>query len=200
MTGIHRSTRRLLLALAISWYCASPAGTGEIRKSPYAGEHARPIKSLSADDLAELGRGGGWGLAKAAELNGMPGPAHLLELRDEIPLAADQVAAIAAIFEQMRAEAIARGQRLVTAEQALEAAFVSRTVNERSLQTLLSEIGRARTALRHTHLAAHVETLPLLTESQIARYDLLQGYADDPCANPPKGHDSEMWRKHNGCK
>ncbi len=193
------SARRLLPALAIALCCASPVGAAETHKSPYAGEHTRPIKSLSADDLAELGRGGGWGLARAAELNGMPGPAHLLELKDEIPLAADQVTTIGAIFERMRAEAIAGGERLVAAERALEAAFAGRTVNQRSLQTLLSEVGRARTSLRFTHLAAHLETLPLLTETQIARYNVLRGYADDPCASPPKGHDAEMWRKHNGC-
>ena len=199
MFRTHPSARRLLPALAIALCCASPAGAAETHKSPYAGEHTRPIKSLSADDLAELGRGGGWGLARAAELNGMPGPAHLLELKDEIPLAADQVTTIAAIFERMRAEAIAGGQRLVAAERALEAAFAGRTVNERSLQTLLSEVSRARTSLRFTHLAAHLETLPLLTDSQIARYNVLRGYAGDPCASPPKGHDAEMWRKHNGC-
>ena len=199
MFRTHPSARRLLPAFAIALCCASPAGAAETHKSPYAGEQTRPIKSLSADDLAELGRGGGWGLARAAELNGMPGPAHLLELKDEIPLAADQVTTIAAIFERMRAEAIAGGQRLVAAERALEAAFAGRTVNERSLQTLLSEVGRARTSLRFTHLAAHLETLPLLTETQIARYNVLRGYAGDPCASPPKGHDAEMWRKHNGC-
>lgn len=199
MYRTRRSARHLLSVLAVAWYCASPAGAAETHKSPYAGEHTRPIKSLSADDLAELGRGGGWGLARAAELNGMPGPAHLLELKDELPLAGDQVAAIVAIFERMRAEAIAGGQRLVSAERALEAAFAGRTVDERSLRTLLSEVGWARTSLRFTHLAAHLETLPLLTESQIARYNVLRGYAGDPCASPPKGHDAEMWRKHNGC-
>ena len=49
--------------------------------SPYAGQESRRIKSLSEQDIAELRAGRGWGLAKAAELNGMPGPAHLLELR-----------------------------------------------------------------------------------------------------------------------
>ena len=36
--------------------------------SDYSGEEKQAIKSLSADDIAELKRGGGWGLAKAAEL------------------------------------------------------------------------------------------------------------------------------------
>ena len=54
-------------------------------------------------------------------------------------------------------------------------------------------------ALRYVHLAAHLKTLPLLTHDQIARYNVLRGYAGDPCANPPEGHDLSMWRKHNGC-
>lgn len=48
--------------------------------SPYSGFEAREIKSLSEQDIEELRRGGGWGLALPAELNGRPGPAHLLEL------------------------------------------------------------------------------------------------------------------------
>src|SRR5436309_2806011 len=77
---------------------------------PYAGQDAREIKSLSAEDIAELRRGGGWGFAKAAELNGMPGPAHLLDLKDQIGLDPDQVAAIQAIFDKMRTSAILEGE------------------------------------------------------------------------------------------
>jgi hypothetical protein len=52
-------------------------------KSKYAGEEKREIKSLSATDIEELQNGKGWGLAKAAELNGIPGPVHLLEMKEE---------------------------------------------------------------------------------------------------------------------
>ena len=55
-------------------------------KSKYAGEEKREIKSLSETDIEELKNGQGWGLAKAAELNGVPGPAHLLEMKNEIDL------------------------------------------------------------------------------------------------------------------
>ena len=55
-------------------------------KSKYAGEEKREIKSLSETDIEELKNGKGWGLAKAAELNGVPGPAHLLEMKNEIDL------------------------------------------------------------------------------------------------------------------
>ena len=50
-------------------------------KSKYAGEEEREIKSLSDSDIEELQNGKGWGLAKAAELNGVPGPVHLLDMK-----------------------------------------------------------------------------------------------------------------------
>ena len=39
----------------------------ETYTSKYVGEENRKIKSLSPDDVEELKKGGGWGLAKAAE-------------------------------------------------------------------------------------------------------------------------------------
>ena len=51
--------------------------------SPYAGQEAREIPTLSEEDIRQLQDGEGWGLAKAAELNGVPGPAHLLEIADQ---------------------------------------------------------------------------------------------------------------------
>ena len=199
-----RTMRHAAIAIIAAILAATSFATGSAADtpatiSPYAGQENRPIKSLSAEALAELRRGGGWGLARAAELNGMPGPAHLLELKDRIPLTAGQATAISAIFTDMRAAAIAEGDRLISREEALETAFRNGSVTDRSLQEMLSEIGRARTALRYVHLAAHLKTLPLLTPVQIARYNVLRGYADDPCANPPEGHDASMWRKHNGC-
>ena len=54
------------------------------QKSKYFGQETREIKSLSESDIEELKNGRGWGLAKAAELNGVPGPVHLLEMQKEI--------------------------------------------------------------------------------------------------------------------
>ena len=167
--------------------------------SPYAGEQAREIASLSADDLAELAEGGGWGLARAAELNGVPGPAHLLELADEIGLDAGQRSAIATIRDNMRADAIAAGERFVAAERALDEAFTGAVPDVTTLERLVRNVGTARAELRLVHLAAHLRTTPLLTGEQIERYNVLRGYADDPCDAVPEGHDPEMWRRHNGC-
>jgi hypothetical protein len=170
-----------------------------VAPSPYAGQESRAIKGLSQDDVAELRRGGGWGLAKAAELNGMPGPIHLLELKREVALTAGQVAAIEAILERMRADAIAEGERLIARERALEEAFQARTVTEQSLRHMLGEIGASRSALRYVHLAAHLKASALLSAEQVARYNALRGYGARPCAAVPPGHDPALWRKHNGC-
>lgn len=70
-------------------------------------------------------RGGGWGLALAAELNGVPGPTHLMELADEIELEDHQQKAINDIYERMRTRAIEAGERFIEAEASLEAAFQS---------------------------------------------------------------------------
>jgi hypothetical protein len=52
------------------------------RHSPYAGSHTRDIKALSAQEAADLRAGRGMGLALATELNGYPGPLHVLELAE----------------------------------------------------------------------------------------------------------------------
>ena len=84
-------TNTFLLALAICLPFSTLAQHNHGAQTPYAGMQNRAIKSLSDNDIHELRRGGGWGLALSAELNGMPGPAHLLELKDQIPLTSDQV-------------------------------------------------------------------------------------------------------------
>jgi len=62
--------KTLILALAV----IGLSGAALAQHSEYSGDEDRAIKSLSADDIEELRRGGGWGFARAAELNGVPGP------------------------------------------------------------------------------------------------------------------------------
>lgn len=168
--------------------------------APYAGFETREIKSLSEQDIEELRRGGGWGLALPAELNGRPGPAHLLELEEELNLSASQVEAISAIYEQMRTAAVAAGERFIAAEAALSDAFAGSDLSEEKLRDLLAEAAEARAELRFIHLSRHLSTPELLSDAQIQRYNVLRGYADDPCETVPDGHDPEMWRRHNGCE
>jgi len=194
------SLRTLFLGLALAITPAiTHAQDHSGHTSPYAGFEDREIKSLSDTDIDELRRGGGWGLALAAELNGVPGPAHLLELRDEIPLSAEQVSAIQTIFDEMQAEAIEAGARLIEAEEAIEAAFRDGELDDERLRSLIAQAEAARAEIRFIHLSRHLSTPPLLSEAQIVRYNALRGYGSDPCANVPEGHDAEMWRRHNNC-
>lgn len=189
----------------ISGLCAAlilaggPVAAETEHTSKYSGEENREIKSLSSEDIQELRRGGGWGLAKAAELNGIPGPAHLLELQDEIPLTSEQVSLISDIYETMRARAVREGEILITLEQELETLFREDVLSRSNLKAKLDQIAQARGNLRFTHLATHLETPGLLSPAQITRYNELRGYAKSSCAEPPKGHDATLWRKHNGC-
>ena len=195
--------KRLLLVLPVLMFgfTAHASETGHSHVSKYTGQENRLIKSLSSDDISELRRGGGWGLAKAAELNGVPGPAHLLEMKDKIPLDDEQVSAISDLYEQMKIQAIDQGERLITLEQELESHFQNRTITDAVLRSSLDAIAETRKRLRYIHLATHLKTPEILSEDQIKKYNALRGYSNpDPCANIPEGHDAEMWRKHNGCE
>ena len=189
-----------ILALLLSGLAAEASGHPRSHRSEYAGQESREIKSLSAADIAELKRGAGWGLAKAAELNGVPGPLHLLEMKEEVGLDDAQRAAIRAIYRRMKGRAIRHGERLIELERRLGSGFRNRTITDALLRASLGAIAETKRELRYAHLAAHMETLKILTERQVQTYNALRGYADsDPCANVPEGHNAAMWRRHHGC-
>lgn len=176
----------ILVATCPLGACAQHAAGGPVpHAGPYAGLEVRPVAALSAEDVESLLAGRGMGYALSAELNGHPGPLHLLELAPELALTEAQVAAIAAIRDRMAAEARAQGASLVEAERAIDAAFEAGGLDRAELAGLVAEAGRIEAGLRTTHLAAHLEVLPLLTAGQVAAYDRLRGYAAAP---PPHEH------------
>lgn len=177
------------------------AATPHTFQSDYVGQEKRQIKTLSKDDIHDLQNGNGWGLAKAAELNGVPGPRHLLDMQGDIGLTAGQASRIEEIYSDMKAQAIPLGNKLIEAERALNLAFAKREIDDQKLIKLLDNISSVRKQLRYTHLAAHLQTMPVLKEEQVSLYNELRGYGkDDPCENIPPGHDPAMWRRHNNCE
>ena len=193
--------RILLLTVAAMLLPLSSFGAShDSHRSEYAGQENREIKSLSESDIEELRNGSGWGLALAAELNGVPGPVHLLEMKKEIGLSPEQIEKIEALFEQMRGQAIELGNTLIERERELNTQFAQGTINEESLHKLLGQIAQARSQLRFVHLSTHLKTPGIVTAEQIKLYNDLRGYsADDPCKNIPAGHNPEMWKKHHNC-
>ena len=145
-------------------------------QTPYAGMQARSVKALSDQQIADLGAGRGMGLALAAELNGYPGPSHVLELADKLELSADQRASVQRLFDSMKAEAMPVGSKLIAQEADLDKQFADRTVTPESLKTTTAAIAATQGALRETHLKYHLSTGSILTASQLTKYAELRGY------------------------
>lgn len=164
----------------------SQAGNAQ-HGGPYAGQEVREVASLSPTDLAALRAGHGWGLALPAELNGFPGPLHVLELAEKLELTAEQKGRVTEIFDRMRGEAIAAGQAYVAAEAALDQAFRSGTMDRAELTARLFAAASARARLREAHLAAHLETTSVLNQHQLHVYQFERGYGG-PLAEK-LGHD-----------
>jgi Spy/CpxP family protein refolding chaperone len=160
--------------------------------SPYAGQQSREIKALSDSEIDDLANARGMGLAKAGELNGYPGPIHVLDLGAELGLTPDQRAALAAIKDRMSAAAKPLGSEIIARERTLDQQFAAGRITKPELAALTTEIGALQARLRAVHLAAHLETKELLTAAQIARYNALRGYGGSsapPSHGQHSGHD-----------
>ncbi len=147
--------------------------------TPHAGQETRAVKALSEEEARDLASGSGMGLAKAAELNGYPGPRHVLDLAKELALTADQARAIQEVHGRMNGEAVAVGGAILEREQALDRLFATRAIDEVKLAALTGEIGGLSGRLRAAHLKAHLETTALLDRRQVHLYGQLRGYGAD---------------------
>lgn len=160
----------------VSSSSATDTNNPEHRPAAYAGQQQRDIKSLSAQDQQAYAQGQGHGFAKAAELNGYPGPLHVLELAAELGLDDQQRRQSEALMARHRSEARRLGQELIDAERALDQAFASRSVDADALQQLTQDAGLKHARLRAEHLRTHLSQTALMTPQQIARYNSLRGY------------------------
>jgi len=145
-------------------------------QSPYAGFQSRQIKAMAPEQLADLRAGRGMGLALAGEMNGYPGPAHVLELSDKLHLTSEQRDRIRRLFDAMKAEAIPVGERLIEQEGELDREFAERKITPLKLAELTARIGDVQGRLRAIHLKYHLTTAELLSPEQKSRYAELRGY------------------------
>ena len=177
--------------IRLDWMAVIPlvllwGGWGQAAESTGAGSGSHPtpvtLRSLSAEEVRALQEGEGMGLARQAELNGHPGPAHVLEAaRDgKLKVYAEQRQAIERIHARVKAEAQALGEDILTLEVQLEASFRSGRIGEGDLVRLVEEIGRKHAALRLVHLRAHLLTATLLRPEQIEEYYQLRGLPAEP--------------------
>ncbi len=184
---------RLILMLALAAYAVlQNQGNGQSHHgghhngaaaSPYAAFEQPQIKALSDQQIADLRAGRGMGLALTAELNGYPGPLHVLELADALDLTEEQRNLTNALIDAMRSETIMIGERVIRHEATLDSAFAHRTITPGMLLDSVRSAATAQGELRAAHLRYHLTMSELLQPDQIARYMSLRGYGPRP-SNP----------------
>lgn len=154
------------------------AGHGAPAAAGYTSLGDREIKALSDEELEGLLQGEGLGFALTAELNGIPGPLHILELAEPLGLTTEQREAVQRIFSGMREETRRLGAELVEVERMLDRRFAHRHIDADVVRELTGQIGELRGKIRAVHLIAHLDVDPLLTEEQRTAYRVLRGYED----------------------
>lgn len=174
-----RSTRSslgscLFLGLAL---CLAPVVLSHAQEAPYAELAGREIKALSKEQIDDYLEGRGMGLALAAELNGYPGPRHVLELAQQLGISLSQRAATEEIIEVMRTQAVRLGGEIIAREKQLDERFAAGRIDAATLVVLSEEIGQLQGRLRGVHLHAHLEMMRVLNQRQRDRYLALRGYS-----------------------
>ena len=147
--------------------------------SPYAGQELRDIKSLSDSDIQSLQNGTGeafGGMAKLAELNGYPGPRHVLDMASELRLTDGQRVEIERIYQNMSNNAKSVGAAIIAVEQDMDGAFANKTITRENLKLLLDKSADLYAQLRFAHLSAHLDTIQMLTIEQVQMYNMMRGY------------------------
>lgn len=152
-------------------HAANPAN-----HQPYAGLESRAIKALSDADMVDLQAGKGMGLALAAELNGYPGPVHVLAFADALGLDSAQRAATERAYADMQSAAVAHGTELIAAEKQLDRLFAHKHATPAAVQKLTAQAAEIRGQLRATHLSYHLTMAEILRPEQIRKYEELRGY------------------------
>jgi hypothetical protein len=166
----------LILSVHFPVHAQQTPGAHAGPTSPYAGQQSRAIKALSPEELKAYTEGMGFGFAKAAELNGYPGPMHTLELAAELGLSDAQRSQTQDLLARHKAQARRIGAELIESERALDQTFANRSIDEKTLARLTAASGEKLAQLRAAHLQTHLTQAALLTPQQIERYQVLRGY------------------------
>jgi len=167
---------RVALGLALALLTGAVGGASQ---SPYSSIQGREIKALSPEQIDGYETGQGMSLALAAELNGYPGPKHVLELEAELGLTEDQLRSTETIFKEMKESAEDLGHRIVEHERKLDRLFATHVIDGDVLGSQTQQIALLQGRLRTIHLQAHLEMMEVLNEDQVARYIELRGYHAD---------------------
>jgi Spy/CpxP family protein refolding chaperone len=143
---------------------------------PMHAEHMK-ISTLSETQVSDYLAGAGMGLGRTGELNGYPGPKHVLEQASQLGITPEQKSRLEASMKTMHEAASRLGEQIIAKERQLDHLFASGDVDQRSMALLTAEIGELQGRLRAAHLAAHLDAKKILSESQVKQYMEKRGHA-----------------------
>ncbi len=144
--------------------------------SPYAGHQQPAVAALSEQEIADLRSGAGMAMALPAEMNGYPGPRHVLDLADPLGLTPEQRLVAERLMAEMKGKAIPLGEEVIAAEAELGRLFGGGAASKETVTAATDRVGRLRGELRSVHLVAHLAMRDALTPEQRGTYDRLRGY------------------------
>jgi Spy/CpxP family protein refolding chaperone len=175
----------------------APAPTAANTISPYVGMSSASVPSLTTQEVDDLRAGRGLGMARAAELNGYPGPRHVLDLQSQLDLDQRTIEQAQQLFQQMQSEAQPLGAQVVELEKSLGERFASQSIDESALPQQLDALAALMAQLRAIHLRAHIRMKALLTPQQVARYRELRGYLASDSGAPTAGAPADPHAAHH---
>jgi len=174
----------VVLSTATAWLTMTPSGaTAQSPRSMVTGQPFAPYVAngdttygLSQREGQRLLAGRGMGLARPAEMNGYPGPVHVLDLADELALTPEQQQQARTTRERVMTEAPALGRQIVEKELTLDRIFRDGSADEARVRTLTREIAQLRAELRALHLQAHLVMQRALAVDQVRTYMEARGH------------------------
>jgi LTXXQ motif family protein len=174
------SMRKLLFVLSLSAASSALGQHAGHQQQPqtngYADMQSREVKALSPEQMADLREGRGMGASLPAELNGVPGPIHVLHLSQRLKVTPEQQAALERISTDMKSSAQQLGAQVIGAEKDLDRAFEAGSIDETGIKDATARIAALQGQLRAVHLSAHLKTKQLLSDEQVAAYNVARGY------------------------
>ena len=178
---------------------ASSSDVSSSQISPYAGQELRDIKSLSDNDVQSLQNGTGeafGGIAKLAELNGYPGPRHVLDMASELRLTDGQRMEIELIYQNMSNKAKSIGVAIIDIEQDIDEAFANKTITQENLKLMLDKSADLYGQLRFVHLSVHLDTAHMLATEQVQMYNTMRGYDSGSVGNNSNTSNDDVSSNH----
>lgn len=138
------------------------------------------VRTLSAQEVKVLRSGGGDEMVLAAELNGYPSPARVLEMGEELGLTPDQRFELARLNAITQGKARAMGDRIVVAEKNFDVFMAAAEQPIDLIRAHLDNIAGLHAALRGIRIASHMEAFDILTEPQRRQYAELRDLPPAP--------------------